>query len=329
MGVSRFKPKVEYLRCDMFCTLISIPPQRYARIIQVDRFREVTLNTPIEKLTIEMNGMQYLCRAAGLEHDGETVIFLHGFPESSIIWEQTMVELAESGYRCLAPDQRGYSDGARPEGFENYTFRKLSSDVLGFADSIGCHDRFHLVGHDIGAALGWNVVTLFPERIQTWTAMSVPHWPAYLWALQNDPVQQQKGAYVGHFLEPEVPEAILADNDYAVLRKLWKGFDQTMIDDYLRIFSQPAARTAVINWYRGIMQVPENITYGSIETPTAFIWGNEDLAIGRAGVEKTREYMSGPYRLHELNAGHWLTEFNGPEVTAIIKENLENFPLTH
>ncbi|WP_454191259.1 alpha/beta fold hydrolase [Paenibacillus sp. Marseille-Q7038] len=285
------------------------------------------MKTTVTKTTLTLNGMDYLCRTAGLEQNGELVIFLHGFPESSIIWEKTMSTLASLGYRCLAPDQRGYSDGARPDGYGNYSLKKLAADVIGFADLMGCSGKFHLVGHDLGAAVGWNVVTLYPQRIQTWTAMSVPHWPAYKWALENDPVQKQKGSYVNKFMEPNVPEAILAANDYAVLRHLWEGFDQETLEDYMRIFSQPAARTAVINWYRGIMQVQEQIPYGDIETPTAFIWGNEDLALARAGIEKSHTYMKGYYDFHELNAGHWLTQFNEPEVTEIIISHIQKFPI--
>ena len=285
------------------------------------------MNTTVTKTTLKMNGMEYLCRTAGLEQDGELVIFLHGFPESSIIWEKTMSKLASLGYRCLAPDQRGYSDGARPDGYENYSLKQLSADVIGFADVMDCSGKFHLVGHDLGAAVGWSVVTLYPERIQTWTAMSVPHWDAYKWALENDPVQKQKGAYVTKFMEPEVPESLIAANDYAVLRHLWEGFDQETLEDYMRIFSQPEARTAVINWYRGIMQVEEQIPYGDVETPTAFIWGNEDLALARAGVEKSHTYMKGYYDFHELNAGHWLTQFNEPEVSEIIINHIQKFPV--
>lgn len=285
------------------------------------------MNTTVTTTTLKMKGMEYRCRTAGLEQDGELVIFLHGFPESSIIWEETMSKVAALGYRCLAPDQRGYSDGARPDGYENYSLRKLSADVIGFADVMGCSGKFHLVGHDLGAAVGWSVVTLYPQRIQTWTAMSVPHWDAYKWALENDPVQKQKGAYVSKFMEPKVPESLIAANDYAVLRHLWEGFDQETLEDYMRIFSQPEARTAVINWYRGIMQVEEQIPYKDVETPTAFIWGNEDLALARAGVEKSHTYMKGYYDFHELNAGHWLTQFNEPEVSEIILNHIQKFPI--
>jgi Predicted hydrolases or acyltransferases (alpha/beta hydrolase superfamily) len=278
----------------------------------------------IEKKVIPINDMEFLCRIAGSDNDGASVVFLHGFPESSIIWERTMEKMAGLGYRCIAPDQRGYSDGARPEGYENYAFRPLTEDVLAFADYIGGGKQFHLVGHDIGAALGWNVVAMHPEKIKSWTALSVPYWPAYKWAMANDPVQKEKGSYVGHFMQPDVPEAFLAEDDYAILRKLWTGFRPEAIEDYMRIFSQPKARTAVINWYRGIMMVDENITYGNIDTPTAFIWGNKDLAIGKAGIEQSHKYMDGYYNFYELDAGHWLTEFNEPEVSEIIMNHIVN-----
>ena len=100
-----------------------------------------------------------------------------------------------------------------------------------------------------------------------------------------------------------------------------------ILNDYIRIFSQPAARTATINWYRGIMKVKEDIAYGEIKTPTAFIWGNQDLAIGRTAVEKGHEYMKGYYDFYELNAGHWLTEFNEPEVSEIIIKHIQKFPI--
>ncbi|MDQ4070835.1 MAG: alpha/beta hydrolase, partial [Actinomycetota bacterium] len=52
--------------------------------------------------------------------DGERVLFLHGFPQSSAIWEPQLEALAGAGYRAAAFDQRGYSPGARPEGVEQY-----------------------------------------------------------------------------------------------------------------------------------------------------------------------------------------------------------------
>ena len=90
-------------------------------------------------------------RMAGPD-DGEVVILLHGFPQTSYEWRHQLGALAEAGYRAVAPDQRGYSHGARPPDVEDYTVSLLVGDVLGLADAIGA-ERFHVVGHDWGAAV--------------------------------------------------------------------------------------------------------------------------------------------------------------------------------
>jgi len=106
--------------------------------------------------------MTFHCRTAG--DSGEPVILLHGFPETSHMWVELLPKLEAAGYRCLAPDQRGYSPGARPEGKENYQYGDLASDVFALADAWGV-DRFHLVGHDWGAGAGWAAVATNPDRI--------------------------------------------------------------------------------------------------------------------------------------------------------------------
>jgi len=96
-------------------------------------------------------------------------ILLHGFPETSIMWAGLMERLGEEGYRCFAPDQRGYSPGARPGTVEDYQYRKLVSDVMAQADALG-YARFHLIGHDWGSAIGWVIL----QRIRTACAVGRP-----------------------------------------------------------------------------------------------------------------------------------------------------------
>lgn len=285
------------------------------------------MSAALKKEIIKASGMEFLCRTAGLDNDGELVIFLHGFPESSIIWERLIVKLAEKGYRCLAPNQRGYSDGARPEGYENYASRYLANDVLAFADAVDCPGKFHIVGHDWGSSVGWTVCNLYPERVQSFVAMSTPYSRAFSWALKNDEDQYIKSAYIREFQEPDAPEASLAADDYKWLRELWNGFDQRVIDDYLTIFSQPAARTAAVNWYRALFMVKNDFRYNDINVPVTFIWGNDDLALGRAGAEKTKDFMKNYYNFIELNAGHWLMQFNEDECSKIIMEHVAKFPI--
>jgi pimeloyl-ACP methyl ester carboxylesterase len=261
---------------------------------------------------IEANGMVFRGRSAGVEgSSGEPVILLHGFPETSIMWADLMERLADEGYCCFAPDQRGYSPGARPSGVEDYEYRKLVSDIMALADALG-YARFHLIGHDWGSAIGWAMLLLHPDRVRSWTAMSVPHMDAFASAIADDPNQRKRSQYMAFFMIPEKPERSLAADDSAVLRSLWSSIPEEQVEEYLSVFSKPGELTAVLNWYRAnavlLEKRREGPKFGAVQHPTLLIWGNQDIAIGRVAVEQTAQYMKGPYRLVELNAGHWLVQ---------------------
>jgi pimeloyl-ACP methyl ester carboxylesterase len=280
-------------------------------------------------LEIEVNGMTFRCRGAGLDNGtGEPVILMHGFPETSIMWANLMERLADEGYRCFAPDQRGYSPNARPEGIKKYVYQELASDVVALADDFGFR-RFHLIGHDWGSIIGWIVLSLYPERVHSWTAMSVPHIDAFISAIADDADQQQRSQYIAFLKLPEQPENTLAANNLEPLRNLWSPMPEEQVEEYTAVFSQPGALTAALNWYRansfGLEQGQQEQIIGPVSHPTLLIWGNQDIAVGRTSVERTEQYMKGPYRLVELDAGHWLIqdepERSYNEILAHLKSN--------
>ena len=96
------------------------------------------------------SGLTFTAYVAG-PADGPLVLLLHGFPESRHSWRVALPALAAAGYRAVAPDQRGYSPGARPDpaDLSNYAFDKLIADAIEIVAASG-HDgrRFHLVGHE-------------------------------------------------------------------------------------------------------------------------------------------------------------------------------------
>ncbi|KAA0239256.1 alpha/beta hydrolase [bacterium] len=272
---------------------------------------------------IQARGMTFRCRFAG--DAGEPVILLHGFPETSHMWAGLLPALEAAGYRCVAPDQRGYSPGARPEGIPNYSYRAIGSDVFAIADACG-FDRFHLIGHDWGAGAGWAAVALDPGRIQSWTALSVPHIASFGSAIRADDDQRQKSQYITFFQEPGVAEAALSADGFEPLKRIWSESSPGEIEEYISVFRQPGALAAALNWYRGSRGVdpadPE-VLFGPVDTPTLLIWGNRDMAIGRTAVEGAARFMTGPYRLVELDAGHWLMQEAPGRVTAEILAHLQ------
>jgi len=282
-------------------------------------------------IDIEANGMTFRGRNAGMDNvSGEPVILLHGFPETSIMWANVMERLADEGFRCFAPDQRGYSPHARPGELEKYNYRELASDVVALADMFG-FKSFHLVGHNWGSVIGWILLSLYPERVHSWTAMSVPHIDAFISALADDADQQKRSQYIAFFRLPEQPEKTLTENNLEPLRTLWSPMPEEQVEEYTTVFSQQGALTAALNWYRansfGLEQGQQGQIVGPVSHPTLLIWGNQDIAVGRTSVERTEQYMKGPYQLVELNAGHWLIQEEPERVHNEILMHLQANPI--
>ncbi|WP_370759807.1 alpha/beta fold hydrolase [Mycolicibacter arupensis] len=109
------------------------------------------------------DGMVFDVRDAG-PSDGPVVVLLHGFPQRNDSWNTVIDRLTAAGYRCLAPNQRGYSPGARPPRRRDYRMSELVADVGALIEASGAH-RVHLVGHDWGAAVAWGVAAEMPEQL--------------------------------------------------------------------------------------------------------------------------------------------------------------------
>lgn len=131
----------------------------------------------LERITIPVGDLVFDALATG-PAAGELVMLLHGFPQTGYAYSSQLAALGSAGYRAVAPDQRGYSPGARPAAAEAYAMSNLVSDVIGMADALG-REEFHLVGHDWGGAVAWVTATRFPRRVRTLTVLSTPHFAAF------------------------------------------------------------------------------------------------------------------------------------------------------
>lgn len=78
--------------------------------------------------------------------EGQPLVMIHGWPESSYCWEHVAAHL-KPGFRIIAPDLRGLGDSERTPGVEHYRKQEMAQDVISLLDSRGIRD-FQLVGHD-------------------------------------------------------------------------------------------------------------------------------------------------------------------------------------
>ena len=252
--------------------------------------------------------------ATGGPDGGPPVLLLHGFPESSRMWDGVTPRLHAAGLRTIAPDQRGYSPGARPSEKSAYAMAEIVGDALGLLDVLEL-STVDVIGHDWGAAVGWHLAARHPQRVRTLTAVSVPHPLALSAAMRHDADQQRRSAYIAAFRMPEVPEAKLLDDGARRLRRLFQPLPENEVDVFVRPMTEEGALTAALNWYRAASRRDLD-GLGPVGVPTTYVWGTEDAAVGRTAAEGCAEHVTGDFAFVELpGVSHWVPEQH-PELVA-------------
>ncbi|CAN0878147.1 Epoxide hydrolase A [Linum grandiflorum] len=134
----------------------------------------MTGDEAIHHSTIPTNGIKMHIATTGPPTAKSTILFLHGFPELWYTWRRQLLAIPSLGdYRCIAPDLRGYGDTDAPASPAKYTAFHIVGDLVGLLDFLGVEKAF-VVGHDWGAAIGWNFVRFRPDRVRGLVNLSAP-----------------------------------------------------------------------------------------------------------------------------------------------------------
>ncbi len=262
---------------------------------------------------IDVGGLSFDV-AVGGPAGGAAVLLLHGFPERAAMWDGVLPALHEAGLRTIAPDQRGYSPGARPADVSAYRMDELVGDALGLLDALEL-PAVHVLGHDWGAVVGWHLAGRHAQRVRTFTAVSVPHPAAHATALREDAEQQRLSAYIQLFRQPGVAEETMLADDARRLRGMLRPLPAEAADVFVRPLQEPDALTGPLNWYRA-MTAEDSFGLGPVAVPTTYVWGTEDLGVARAAAEGCAAYVTGEFEFVELpGVSHWVPE-QEPETVA-------------
>lgn len=166
----------------------------------------------VETRTIRMNVLE--------QGEGPTVLFCHGFPETSHAWRHQIPALANAGFRAIAPDMRGYGETDCPSAIDEYTVFHLVGDMVALLDALDVQTAV-IVGNDWGATVAWQAAQMRPDRFRGVAAISVPVMgqpplpPTQLFP-QTDDAQ----LYTLYFQEPGIAEAELEQDVRQTLRKI-------------------------------------------------------------------------------------------------------------
>ncbi|KAG5855902.1 hypothetical protein ANANG_G00001900 [Anguilla anguilla] len=146
--------------------------------------------------------------------EGPAVLLCHGFPDSWFSWRYQILALAESGFRVLALDMKGYGDSLAPPVMADlssllFPQEQLCQDLITFLDKLGIV-QVTLVGHDWGGSLVWNMAQCHPERVRAVASLNTP---LFLVDPNTNPMERLKANptfnYQIYFQTPGVAEAEL------------------------------------------------------------------------------------------------------------------------
>jgi pimeloyl-ACP methyl ester carboxylesterase len=284
----------------------------------------------LETRRIDIDGLVFDVDVAG-PAGAPLVLLLHGYPQSKFAWRHELPALAAAGYRAAAPNQRGYSPGARPAEVRDYAIKHLVGDILQFADKLDA-DRFHLVGHDWGGALAWVAASWYPERLRSLTVLSRPHPDAFGRAMRDDPDQAQRSRHHKAFQDPATERLLLEDGARRLRESLARNrVPSEAIEAYLETLGGEAALGAALNWYRAAAGnlakahgSPKPL--GAITVPTLYIWGEEDASVGPMAAGWTADHVEGPYTFHKIaGVGHFITDERPAATPALLLSHLQQY----
>ncbi len=272
-------------------------------------------------------------------------MFLHGFPEAAFVWDALLSYFAQpehGGYRCVAPNLRGYEHSSRPAQVSDYRAKHLVQDILDLAALESPEAPLAgLVAHDWGGAIAWNFANQHPTRLRRLVILNAPHPGTFLRELQNNPSQQAASAYMNFLIRPDA-QALLAQDDY---RRLWEFFtnmgatqgkhawlNEALKDQYRALWRQ--GLDGALNYYRASPMRPPRLGDSAasglhlsqdklrVEVPTCVIWGMQDTALPATLIDGLSDYIA-KLTVHRIKNGtHWLVHEQPARVRQLVADFL-------
>jgi pimeloyl-ACP methyl ester carboxylesterase len=268
--------------------------------------------------------------------DGPVVVLLHGFPQFADSFQSITPALVAAGYRCVAMDQRGYSPRARPRGIWAYRPAEIVADTMALIDAVSGSGarRVHYVGHDWGAVHGWTIAQQHPERLASFTSLSVPH-PAAMVHGMGRGTQLFKSWYAMVFQLGWLPRRWMLGRNRRGRRGGPFGWflankggmpAAAVARDVPRVAAGDTLRAAIA-WYRAVV-FQRGDTKAKLTVPTLFVWADNDICVARASGRDCERWLDGPHRIELIPGGtHWLLDVAPDRVAALVLDHLAAYPV--
>ena len=298
----------------------------------------------INKYVLQLpNGIQLSCRSAG-EKGRPVLVFLHGFPEAAFVWDGLLEHFAKrenGGYRCIAPNLRGFELSSAPTDVSAYRPKQLVQDMAALMASEGTPIEC-LIAHDWGGAVAWNLAASQPHLIKKLAIINSPHPGTFLRELQHSTAQQAASAYMNFLIRPDA-EKLLAEDDFRRLFEFFMPFSSVkgvagprmapdwLTDDVCAQYRDVWQRglTGPLNFYRASplrpgpevadVVIPRELL--KVNLRTLVLWGMGDIALPPSLLDGLADYVPRMELKQIEGATHWIIH----EQPALVAQHLQDF----
>lgn len=261
------------------------------------------MNT-LKAAMMEINGVQYYVRDSGAGE--ESVLLLHGWPDSGNLWQHQITALLKNGYHVICPDLLGYGLSGTPTDINRYQLPNLVNDMITLLAKLEV-EKIHCIAHDYGAVIGWELAT-HTHKLQSFSAMSVGHL-AELLKISHENLQFQWIYFLNiHDLAPQIYRA---NNGY-LLREVLRSHPQrevilenTLKPGVLENMQRLEKANSVPNYFLAALvgELPEPLP---IKVPALGIWSNQDGFLWESQMKDSGKYVSTEWQYEKITeAGHW------------------------
>ena len=258
---------------------------------------------------------------------GKLALLLHGFPDTAQTWRHLMPQLAEMGYRVVAPFMRGYAPSAVPSD-GCYQTAMLARDANALHENLGGDSEAIIIGHDWGAPSCYGAAIDAPTRWHRVVGMAVPPTAALGMAFVQNLEQIKKSWYM-FFFQHGLADLVVGANNHAFIEMLWRdwspGYDASVDLEFIRkSLADPKNLQAALGYYRATLgdgyrdpQLSElqNQMAASVPTqPLLYLHGANDGCIGVDVVESAKKIAPANVIFEVVEAAGHVLQLEQPKV---------------
>ncbi len=283
--------------------------------------------------TVHANGIDFHYLEMG---EGPLALCFHGFPDHAFSFRHLLPDLAEAGFRAVAPFMRGYAPTQAPKDGK-YQAVLMCRDVLGIIDALGAENGY-LIGNDWGAGAVTGATVLAPEKVNKLVTIASGRADREL----QRTYLHLRGTWHGYFFQMPFAEEVVAHNDYAFVEDWWRDASPEWdipayaLESIRETFRKPGVVQAALSYYRARyrpeLQDPsakedeDRVAAGPVTVPTLALHGTRDRPKRLDGFESEnmdRYFTGGLEKVIIPGTGHFMHQEKPEEINPLIVDFLK------